>query len=112
MKTVRLRDRQDDLVLVDAMRASAATRAAALPRAEASLRLHACSGLLDAETLAELYDLAFGHTLAPPRTAPARDVILRRVVEAAESGRLLVAVLRGIDRRPDRAGPPSDGTRR
>ena len=108
MTHVRVHDCQGDLVLVDATRASTAERAAALPRAEASHRLDACSDSLDNETLAQVYELAFDHALTGIRTIPARNVIVRRLVEAAESGRLLVSASMGCSTstRPTRTSGP------
>ena len=91
MNGVRLRDPLIDLLVVDAMRASAAERGAALPRREASFRLRALGGrTLDHRALTEVFALTFEHTLAGSASSPTDAVRRRRIEEAVEEGRLLV----------------------
>jgi hypothetical protein len=90
MSSLRLRGLPDDLLVVDAFRASRAEREAAMPSTVASSYVQMCARTLDAKALAELYALAFDHSFENVRVAAPREVIVRRVLEAVEMGRLLV----------------------
>jgi len=91
MHAVRLRHPIVDLDVVASVRATDAERGAALPQREASFRVRGWfAGAVDARVLAQLYALAFAHTITEPRGADAPGVLLRRVEEAVELGRLLV----------------------
>jgi hypothetical protein len=93
MNGVRLRDPFNDVLLVDAMRASAAERSAAVSRLEALFRVRTLPAhSLDRRALADLYCLAFEHTVARSYGHPAETVLRRRIEEAVEAGRLLVIV--------------------
>jgi hypothetical protein len=90
MNPVRLRHPYDDVVVVGAWQATAEERASAMARSMAAFRMRSWRrGAVDAYTLADLYALAFGHSVAVPR-GDTTDVLLRRVEEAVERGLLLL----------------------
>ena len=90
MDAVRLRSPFEDLLAVSDWRATAAQRAVALPRSQASFRMRAWQvDALDACTLARLYALAFQHSIATP-SGESAAVLRRRVEEAVERGLVLL----------------------
>ena len=90
MDTVRLRNPFGDLLAVSDWRATAAQRAAALPRRQASFRMRTWQvDALDGRTLAQLYALAFQHSIATP-SGESAAVLRRRVEEAVDRGLLLL----------------------
>ena len=92
MDAVHLRNAGEDLLAVSDWRATTAQRNAALPRNQAAFRLRTLAGgALDGRTLAQLYALAFQHSVATPRGDSAA-VLRRRVEEAVDRGQLLLIV--------------------
>lgn len=91
MDNVRLRAPMGDVLVLDALRASAAERRVALPAARGAFLVRAwCAGSTETRAIASLYALAYDHALATTRAGASRDLLLRRVEEAVSSGRLLV----------------------